>query len=236
MPEREFFSLRYAIPGYTLILVIILLNIVPLFEISKSNNINSLFGAVLAFVSLFTGSAIGFLISQIWFWYFGSIGGIFSIKGSEPVKRMLISKLQPIKHEIARRDLSVILDFSISQERNVSSTRQSINENMINRIDLFHTMSSTVFSILMGLIIGIGLRLYFEVFIFNGSVFTDWNRIAGQELVLQVFVILSAAFLAILIWTKSRNYPMINYWRMLLIIDPAVDRDKIKHCFSEYFE
>jgi hypothetical protein len=231
MSDRDFFSLRYAIPGYTLILVIILLNAVPLFEIAKDNSISLIFGAILAFVSLFTGSAIGFLVSQIWMWYFNSIGGIFSVKGSGRVKDMLVRKMEPIKvKEVKRKDLSVILDYSMSQDKD-----KDIMKSLINRVDLFHLLSATVFCLGIGLALGIGLRTYFEVVIFNGSVFRDWTRFAGLELLAQIFVASAAIFMAVLIWKKGRNYPMINYWNMILLIDPAVDREKIEQCFPEYF-
>ena len=66
MSERSFFDWRTALPGYTFILIILGLNYSPLFEIFKSQGIQSTFGAILAFLTLVSGSAIGFLVSQVW--------------------------------------------------------------------------------------------------------------------------------------------------------------------------
>lgn len=67
MSERQYFSLRYAIPGFAFILILIGINFVPLLKfLEEIPAFKDSFGAFLAFFSLFSGSAIGFLISQFW--------------------------------------------------------------------------------------------------------------------------------------------------------------------------
>jgi len=77
MAERQYFSLRYAIPGYAFILLVIAINYVPLLNILPE--FSEVFGAFLAFLSLFSGSAIGFLICQAWWWWFQGHAGIWGI-------------------------------------------------------------------------------------------------------------------------------------------------------------
>lgn len=77
MPEREYFSWRYAIPGYTLILLVTLINLIPLYSILKIlavHKIESTFGVFLGFLTLLSGSAVGFLTSQIWWSWFQARG------------------------------------------------------------------------------------------------------------------------------------------------------------------
>ena len=54
MPERGYFSFRYSIPGYTFILLVIAVNIVPLLTILSDASIGPFFGAFLAFVKKLT--------------------------------------------------------------------------------------------------------------------------------------------------------------------------------------
>jgi len=70
MPERSFFDWRTAFLGYTFILIIMGINYIPLAKILENTSLGSTFGAVLAFLTLVSGSAIGFLVSQVWWWHF----------------------------------------------------------------------------------------------------------------------------------------------------------------------
>jgi hypothetical protein len=83
MSQRHFFSFRYSIPGYTFIVLVIGTNYVPLFEVLTARGFESVFVAFLAFLSLLSGSAIGFLISQFWYWKFQKKIGIFGVKQFE---------------------------------------------------------------------------------------------------------------------------------------------------------
>lgn len=90
MPEREYFSFRYAIPGYTFLLLVVLINYIPLLTILRATGAGQVFGAFLAFLSLFTGSAIGFLVSQFWWLYFSHGDRIFGVNGYETLRNFLI--------------------------------------------------------------------------------------------------------------------------------------------------
>ena len=67
MSERTFFTLRYALPGYIFLLSVILVNWESLFSVRA---LSPVFGALFAFLYLLSGSAIGFLVSQLWYVYF----------------------------------------------------------------------------------------------------------------------------------------------------------------------
>ena len=64
MSVREYFSVRYLIPGSTFLLPILAYNIFPLYDFLKASQVSvSLFGAILAVLG---SPAVGFLVSQIW--------------------------------------------------------------------------------------------------------------------------------------------------------------------------
>lgn len=78
LSERGYFSLRYAVPGFTLILLVLGINYAPLTVLL--NNLNNVdFGTFLAFFSLLSGSAIGFLVTQIYWFLFQKKKGILGI-------------------------------------------------------------------------------------------------------------------------------------------------------------
>jgi len=68
--ERTFFSLRYTIPGYIFILILILVTLPKLRIIFTDIVSTDLIGIVLGF--LLSGPPVGFLVSQIWYVLFKS--------------------------------------------------------------------------------------------------------------------------------------------------------------------
>lgn len=85
MSERSFFNLRYALPGYTFILLNLLINlrfllylfmtIMP--DIQLSEIALSLLGVLFGFLTLMSGSAVGFLVSQVWYIFYFALHYLF---------------------------------------------------------------------------------------------------------------------------------------------------------------
>ena len=68
MAERSYFSLRYAIPGYTFLLLFISINYrVVLSSFQTGKMIPEFLDMFFAFLIALSGSAIGFPVSQSWF-------------------------------------------------------------------------------------------------------------------------------------------------------------------------
>lgn len=68
MSERAFFSLRHSIPGFTFIALIVSTNLAPIFgRLGGAEAGTEIF---VGFLSLFSGPAFGFLISQFWWFTF----------------------------------------------------------------------------------------------------------------------------------------------------------------------
>ncbi len=173
MANRDYFSLRYAVPGFSFILIIIGLNYLPIFSfILRSDTNNSGLGIVLSFLSLFAGSAIGFLISQVWFLWFNALkldsrrinkhfeDVISKTTGWKQKKWLLKSILRRNGEERERASvMSAIIDYLLLTEK---------DEERLNfcqrKWDLYHLLSCTLVSLLMGL----GLGLIFRFLIFGG--------------------------------------------------------------------
>jgi len=196
MPEREYFSYRYAIPGFTFLLLVILINHVPLLQILS----DSAFGAFLAFLSLFTGSAIGFLVSQFWWLLYIWKGRIFGIKELRPAKHVLIKECKKhganAKIEESKAPIEAILDYI-----NHRGIENEISRYRKRRWDMYHVLSSTLLSLFIGLGVGIGLRMYYERYLFNNSLESMRQTLRSTLSSLEAFLNNpeAVAFLAILI-------------------------------------
>jgi hypothetical protein len=146
MPEREYFSFRYAIPGYIFILLVVAINHVPLLRFLEITEAGEVFAALLGFLSLFAGSALGFLISQIWYWWFGrkraKKPGVYGIDELEQVDKALIKKLQKLglrkDAEDNKRAMLAIADYIVyrKEELLLGYARR--------RWDMYHVLSSTI--------------------------------------------------------------------------------------------
>lgn len=154
MSKRTFFSLRNTVPGYTFILWNLLLNLrfVAFFflylmpTVSLSGNVITLFGIILGFVTLLSGAAIGFLVSQFWFLIYWLIIERYL---ANFYKEKLIEDF-----EVKDKEASVLVFNYI-----VHSLRQKrIVSYILRRWDIMTIFGSTIMAIISGLISGLALR------------------------------------------------------------------------------
>jgi len=152
MSERTFFALRYALPGYTFILMTILVAFPKLLEFFQSEIPNvQLIAALLAFLYLLSGGAIGFLISQVWYVVFNSfINGRY---GKFPETRKFLRKNYNLAADLKHQN--VFLDYV----HRLSSKQTQIYTQ--RRYDLMHVCSSTFVTTLFGLFSGFLVRVDF---------------------------------------------------------------------------
>jgi len=89
MPERNFFNFRYGLPGYTFILIMILVAYPRLNEIFINLSVEQMnFSLISAFlVFLLGGGAIGFLVSQFWYFLHNTLFNRCSLKHSRKFLR-----------------------------------------------------------------------------------------------------------------------------------------------------
>lgn len=225
MPEREFFSFRFAIPGYILILLIISINYVPLFAILENTKAGEVFGAFLAFLSLFSGSALGFLISQFWWWWFDREGRSFGMNRCKQAKdvfiqryngwtghKLVIPENDKSKKQKILLHLEHIFDYVVLTAQGSKGKERSEDRLWSyaeRKWDMYHVFSSTRLSLILGFALGTAFRIYYERFIFGAfrllgnSAIAD--KVALPELWAYIFLLVSSVILVILISIVRSN-------------------------------
>lgn len=151
MSERTYFSFRYAIPGYTFLSMILLINIEFFITyIKQISDTITLFGIILGFFTLLSGSAIGFIISQIWYSIYNYIIKSHRMLMRREVYRNLTNIIDDL--EGISNPVTVMVYFlQLKLDKNVAA--------YITRLfDMFHSLGSTFFGILLGLFLGYTLR------------------------------------------------------------------------------
>lgn len=235
MADRDYFDMRYAIPGFAFLLVVITMNYVPILNTIRDVPIGTAFTALLAFVSVLSGSAIGFLISQVWFIWHNGPGGILNLETLKGTRDKLIDdfnlnmpkkefpkwkiwKIQIQKIGVPKRQywednrkLDVLMTCLLHKRENTETNRY-----IQRRLDIYQTLSCIALSIGSGIIIGFTMRALYEyrvlkhVFDF-GSVFsTSEFYVVGFITMLQ--------FVALLVAFFGRRFPLKNYNCMLTIV------------------
>lgn len=158
--ERGYFSYRWAIPGYAFILLVIGINFIPLLESIKTVGVSEVFAVFLAFLSLLSGSALGFLVSQSWWWWFNQKGGMLGLDEFEDIEKVLddYGYTPPKEDKEKRRVTGAVLDFAIYLLK-----KKELLEYAWRRWDIYHLLSSTYCSVGIGLVSGVILRVLFLI-------------------------------------------------------------------------
>lgn len=152
MSERNFFNIRYALPGYTFILIMILVaNPVIIETLVGLTEVHFLITAFIAFFTLLSGGAIGFLISQVYYFFHNSCFNRFSLLDTRKFLKKEFKLVDNTHQEV------VFLDYLFHQ-----SDERTINY-VTRRFDLQHTFGSTLFAIGFGVIFGIYFKIDFLV-------------------------------------------------------------------------
>ena len=156
MSERHYFDLRYTIPGFAFVLTIIATNHVPLLRILELGQVSEVFGAFLAFLSLFSGSAIGFLVTQAWWWYWQNHFGILEVDTYNQAVDAFCKKYEIKKPECnskKKREFITAIDYVMRSK--IDESIKAILTAAERRWDMFHTLTSTYLALLSGLVIGL---------------------------------------------------------------------------------
>lgn len=212
--ERQYFSLRYAIPGYTFILIVVIINYVPLLAILKTRGFEPVFGAFLAFLSLLSGSAIGFLVSQFWWCRFQKNRSIFGVERFREITiEAFTNRYETIRaHTDNERRMIIAACDYVSH----SKTRKNLLDLSERRWDMYHLLSTTRDTLWIAFTVGVLCRIlygvqtllqngfgkdYFSVlfellalaFIFVGLIFLTFSLKKGIEAIIDEYAYLAAA-------------------------------------------
>lgn len=152
MSERTYFSLRYALPGFTLILMVVLIILPGLKEVVLSNQTRFDLGFVSAFLALFTlleGSALGFLISQPWHLFYDFV---LRQDALGPAKKFLRDHYKLIDGCKHFHEQETFHDYLIHM------ADKQLLEYLQRRWDLLNTIGSTLTAVFVGSLVGFLIR------------------------------------------------------------------------------
>jgi hypothetical protein len=175
MSLRGYFSLRYTVPGYAFILIVVAINYVPIMELLRGIGVSDAYAIFLGFLSLVTGSALGFLLTQYYWWRFREKGGLFSIDEFAKVEQFLVNDFQyipPNDRNERRRTSAAILDFLIY------IGDKPLIEYLWRRWDMYNLLSSTAHVLRLGLFVGAAYRIFFEYYFFRKA-FWGYESLRG---------------------------------------------------------
>lgn len=180
MSERAFFTLRYALPGYTFILMtflVIIPNLDGLLSISNLTENGILFTAFLTFFTLLSGGAIGFLVSQVWYFVHNSL-----LKGQfvKETRNYLQEKFN-LSDDVSRQLIFLDYVFHTSDKSPVGYVQR--------RLDLKHILGSTIFSIIFGGLLGFLIRI--EVPLKHITLGTALSSINFQSSIIDFYYLLN---------------------------------------------
>jgi hypothetical protein len=161
--DRSFFNYRNVIPGYSFLLILLSMNIGGILTLvdqytGDPAEIVAVIGIVIGFVTLFSGSALGYLLCQIWFlishWAFDA----YAFKWKTNKRRDL---LKIIDKDIYTRPKSeshkeqVFLDYVIHE---YGEKTPNVGSFFSRRWDVYNTNGASIFSIVFSFVIGFFLH------------------------------------------------------------------------------
>jgi hypothetical protein len=223
MPERTFFTLRYALPGYTFILVTLLVAYPKLRMLSVPNHNVELIGAFLAFFTLLSGVAIGFLVSQFWYVAHNS----FLLRCFLPETRKLVEDEFGLVKDPKRQMVFLDHIHHLQDPETVTYTQR--------RFDLFHTLASSLFAIFFGLLCGVLVRIdFFRTDITLGQTINWLGRVNVQLDILGVsrydlIVIVIIALLSIALFVGFRFVEKTHSRMIYVSVRKALGSGKFTH-------
>lgn len=205
MSDREYFSLRYTVPGFVLILLIFGTNYSVILNIISRHGATDVFSVSIAILSLFASSSIGFLVSQIWFCIFHYKRIYASILRKEDMESSMKTsfgwkKADEIENISNEKERDEIMGTAIDYLLNDPSVGSNLFKFFQRKIDLYHTMSSAVISLSIGLGLGTISRL---VLILSGRYL--FHTLLDQFLFFFTFVA-GSFFIIILMYLRKQIF------------------------------
>lgn len=232
--ERLFFDLRHIAPGYTFIALLFLVNIRVvtwyLFGLKEGSEAAATFlGVFVGFGSLLGGSAVGFLVSQIWYFFTQSGRWFDRFYLPRRVADLLIG-------EGVRDDREVLT--LVSDHIYQTHDEPKVHSYIERRWDLLNIIGSVILAIPLALVTGHALRLVLmpESYSFYYDLVTGKLDIVlthPYDLYYDPLIELLGAFLAIMMW-RGLEYVEIERVQMWeLVIRSNLQRIKGRRAYIE---
>lgn len=200
MSSRNYFTRRDAIPGFTFLIIILVMNYTPLLNVIHYLPIQPLVGAVLGFLTIMSGSAIGFHVSQLWWSWYQWRNAHYDRRPYQT----LIKEYDLTRCKDKESIKAVIAVYGYFFHKVLGCKEKSeLVKYCQRRFDLFHTFSATIFSIILGLFFGIGYRIIFAV---------QWNY--TYDLTKEPFfhvIVTIVCFILIYLLKKGNDWILFQY-------------------------
>jgi hypothetical protein len=229
MSEREYFSVRYLIPGSTFLLLILAYNIFPLYGFLRTSQVSvTLFGAFLAVLG---SPTVGFLVSQFW-WKWREFRHIpWKMGGAE----ILAKKLPSLKSDGKNQAKALIVyDYIFHSELHSKKNLEGLSKYAFRRYDNYVLLSCANMCLVLGASLGIAGRLttfvLFPAFSF-GEHETVWLALVSIATVILTALLYDGMQR---VWQdhKAIHEAIIN----TLITDKKIDENTLRQIFPDYFE
>ena len=209
--SRGYFTQRNAVPGFTFLLILLIVNYTPLLRVIDAVEIQPLVGAVFGFFSIVTGSAIGAHLQSVWQWWFQYRGAHYDRKPYQVlIKKFGLKKGTDIH---SKKRVIAFYGYFFHRLLGYPDTKQLVLYTQ-RRWDIFHTFAATKVSIYLGIFLGFVFRVLF-VFKWNFE-YSCITEVYIHKIFLICFVIL------ILLLQKGIDWVLFQYdaISVALIKDP----------------
>lgn len=224
MSERNYFERRTAVPGFSFLLFVIAMNCIPLSKILADSGVEPALGVFLAVLTLLGGSAIGFLVSQVWWWRFQRKGAQYS--GDLSAAIHTLTKKYSLIEPSARKEMDKVHNvlgvwgYVLHHEMQRKGMKQIVTYTT-RRWDVYHLQSALRDTLLLSLVVGLSLRIFCEFFVFNWdgnvshavSAFADDPRPFLAELIILIGILVAVLFLWYILG-KGREHVAKQYDRV----------------------
>lgn len=249
MPGRQYFDFRSIVPGFVFILLIIGINFVPILRLLENPAFSDSFGAFLAFLTLFSGSAIGFLISQIhWFGWQKDFGIVsheeykesmkqffkkFNIKSEKWTEKKFVEILESKNNDYDewKRELHTAVDYVSHYKAD-----KKILKMAERRWDIYHTLSTTQNALWMALSSGFIIRLFYHLLFIRNFEINLMNPItASQLLSLTAITVLTIVLFLILRIQKKWLLKISAHLHKTRILHSNLKEEKLAEIFPDLF-
>jgi len=228
---RNYFDRRDAIPGFTFLLFIFLLNSYPLSQILSTDSSKELMAVFVTLATLLSGSAIGFLTSQSWWLYFQQRSRQYFKRDCEPREaiKTLIDKFHLTRSREKNSIKKVLIVFGyVVHHEGAKKGKNEIFSYTTRRYDLYCLLSATEFSLVFAVVSGIIIRIIYKI----------WYDFVNYE-IYSIPIIIGIAIVLFIELHLGRNY-VINEWDVVssaLIKQSELSKEDLMKLFPEdYFE
>lgn len=210
-------TLRYEIPGFAFIGLVVLLIWKPVVETFVGFNIPS--SVIVAFVTFISGPPFGFLITQLWYVLFHKFWYWERKTDEDPLKTFVGYGVvnDPKKARIALNYLS----------RKYEKPARIF---LFRRVNLYHAICSTFLALVLGFGFGYLLRIFLRVTIPILRPYRLWNWWDYTQLTTWVSF---AIILLVLWWSKSSVSREISEMQLFIV---RKIKDKISELPKEYLQ